>query len=542
MEASYVTALLSPLVLGLLTATAAFTLYSTSGRGFHAAKNVPAGATLVSDLPSASPILGHIMEMVRNRSRLHDWLAEKSLEREGKLFVLRFPRRSDLVVTRPEDLEQILKVQAANFAKGEPLHEILRDFMGDGILLVNGDRWKYHRRVLVSLFSARALRDQMTAIIQRNTLVLQEILAKAAETQQPLDLYKLMNKFTLETFAEIGFGRKLDNLASDKDHPFEIAFDEANRLAVARMTGSKWRWKLKRWLNVGSERRLRDAMIVIDEFVMDTVSSAIERRQLRSELAAQDDLAHPTERDIVSIILDTMEAGGHAVTPSEVRDIAMAGLIAGRDTTADALSWLLHVLHQNPRVEGKLRAEIREELPKFGDSMSYLPSMEEVQELPYLEAMIRELLRLFPSVPVIPYHCVSNTVFPDGTFIPKGIDIMLSLYASGRLTSVWGPDAAEFVPERFLDGETGKLLQMPPTTLAAFSAGPRACVGQRLAMLEMKIVATCLVSRFHLVEAPGQNVTYSWGLSLRMKHPLMVRVEPLPTADAQTPNPSALSA
>ncbi|KAF4040677.1 Cytochrome P450 [Phytophthora infestans] len=183
-----------------------------------------------------------------------------------------------------------------------------------------------------------------------------------------------MEKFTFETFTEIGFGRKLENLASPDAHPFEAAFDDAHRISGYRFTTPAWLWVLKRLLNVGTERRLRDAVAMIDEFLMDTIIGTMERQQHGDQSA---------KRDIVSIILDTMETSGRTITPGDIRDIVFAGMIAGRDTTADALSWLMHALHNNSRVTKKLRVEILASLPKFAESESYVPSIDEVQGLPY---------------------------------------------------------------------------------------------------------------------------------------------------------------
>ncbi|EEY69934.1 uncharacterized protein PITG_06471 [Phytophthora infestans T30-4] len=238
--------------------------------------------------------------------------------------------------------------------------------MGEGVLLTNGDRWKYHRRVLTNLFSARALREHMAPVIQRNVQVLTEALYRVSDANELVDFYKLMHKFTFETFTEIGFGRKLGSLASPDTHPFEVAFDEAHRISGHRFTAPVWLWKLKRVLNVGTERRLRDAMAVIDKFLMGTIVGAMERHQHGDRSA---------KRDIVSIILDTMETSGQRITPGDIRDIVFAGMIAGRDTTADALSWLMHTLHNNPRVARKLRKEILAALPQFAESESYVPSI-----------------------------------------------------------------------------------------------------------------------------------------------------------------------
>ncbi|GMF34616.1 unnamed protein product [Phytophthora fragariaefolia] len=508
-----------PILLGLLAVAAIYAARSWKS------SNVPDNVTAVPFLPSI-PLLGNTLQFVANATRLQDWIADRSRERDGRPFAVRLVGKSNLVyMARPEHFEQVLKLQSSNFNKGFAIRDVYSDFMGESILLVDGDRWKYHRRVLVNLFSARALRDFMTPIIQKNIRVLMSVLSSASETDKALDIHKLMNKFTLETFAEIGFGRKLGNLISPDDHPFEVAFDEAHYICGSRLTTPVWLWKLKRWLNVGSERRLREAIVVINKFMLDTISGMMDQHRSQRE-------HQPLNKGVMSIILDTIKTSGQSITPSDIRDIVFAGMIAGRDTTADALSWLMHVLHHNPRVVKKMREEILTKLPKFGESASYIPSMEDVQGLPYLEATIRELLRLHPVAPTIGYHCVRDTVFPDGTYIPAGSGIMLSLYAAARLDRVWGPDAASFVPERFLDTQSGDLISMSPTQFAAFSAGPRVCVGRNLAMLELKLLASCLVARFRLIEVSGQNVTYSRGATIGMTNPLMMRIERIVAAES----------
>ncbi|OWZ02047.1 hypothetical protein PHMEG_00026463 [Phytophthora megakarya] len=502
-----------------MTATAFAAIYSIRRKS-----NKPDNVVHVPFL-AGIPLLGNTMELLANTPRLLDWVVERTQEYGGNPFAVKILGKNDMIYTsKPEHFEQVLREQSSNFDRGDVLHDVFADFMGENILLVNGDRWKYHRKVLVNLFSARALRDFMTPIIQKNIRVLQDILSQTSETEHPIDFHKLINKFTLETFAEIGFGRKLGKLTSPDDHPFELAFDEANHISANRLTAPTWLWKLQRWLNVGDQRRLREDMVVINEFLMDTIATMMDRRESNDQ---------PANRDILSIILDTMKSSGQTITPADIRDIVFTGMIAGRDTTADTLSWLVHVLHYHPQVVEKLCEEIRTKLPKFAESETselvesetYVPSMEEVQGLPYLEATIRELLRLYPAAPHVGYHCIRDTVFPDGTFIPADASIILAFYSAARLESAWGSDAASFVPERFLDKESGEVLQMPPTKFVAFSAGPRVCVGRNLALLELKLVTSCLVNRFRLKEVSGQEVTYRRGVTIGMKNPLLMKVE-----------------
>ncbi|RLN90210.1 hypothetical protein BBJ28_00017463 [Nothophytophthora sp. Chile5] len=520
---------LSPLVPGLLAISAVVALYPVGVRAIHKAEKdaaLPSGIDAPVRVPYLSPglpLLGHTLELARNSHRFLDWLLDLCHSREGKPFVLKLLGKNDLMITAvPEHHEQILKTQFENFIKGDHLYEMLVDVAGPNVVIIEGERWKYQRKVLVNLFSTRVLREHMMPIVQKHTQVLLEIFSTAASDAKPIELGELLHRFTLDSFTEIGFGSQLGSLAAGREHPFGKALDDALHIAAARRFVLKWVWKAKRWLNVGSERQLHEAVQVMDSLVMRIISDAIEQRSHRNDPNLDGQKA---VRDIVSIILDRMQADGQSVEPSEVRSIALLSLIAGRDTTANALAWLLHMLHEHPNVEGKLRAELLARFPKLATSEDYVPSVEELQHLPYLEATISEVLRLFPIFPYTSRQCIKDTVFPDGTFVREGTDIGLPHYAMARLPSVWGPTAAEFIPERFLDSETGEVLDIPAATSSAFGAGPRVCVGRRLATLEMKLVVASIVGRFHLTEVPGQDVGYKVALSLTMKNPLVVTVE-----------------
>ncbi|RLN55784.1 hypothetical protein BBJ29_005936 [Phytophthora kernoviae] len=419
-------------------------------------------------LPGALPLLGHTVLMARNLDNFQDWLVEQSVARNGEPFILKQPGKNDwLFSARPEDFEQILKNHFDTFIKGPQVRELLDDFMGENIVVINGERWKFQRKALVNLFRARSLRDHMTPIVQKCALALQRVFAQAAEKGEVMDVHHIMGRFALETFAEIEFGSKLGLLEAGGEHAFETAINDANHISLERFAVPMWVWKLKRWLNVGSERRLRENMEVITGFVMDNISGAMKRQKLSDEVH------------------------GQRVLPSDVFNISLAGVLAGKDTTGDAMSWLMHLLHENPRVEKKLRAVLLAKVPNLAKAENYVPSMEDLDIITYLEATIRESLRLKPPAPCVTQHCTQDTVFPNGTSIRKGTDTTMLYHASALLPSVWGPDATEFKPERFLD-ENDKLIDLPPLKFIAFSAGPRKCVGRKLAMIEMKVVTACL--------------------------------------------------
>uniref|UniRef100_M4C055 Uncharacterized protein n=1 Tax=Hyaloperonospora arabidopsidis (strain Emoy2) TaxID=559515 RepID=M4C055_HYAAE len=476
-------------------------------------------------LPSKMPLLGNMLDLASNAQCFHDWMAAQCIAHNGA-FRLYLPGQSDMLVTAvPEHYEHVVKTQFHHFSKGQQQYDMFVDLMGHSVLLIEGERWRYHRRLLLRLLSARALRDHMTPLIQRHTLLLQQVLMKAVSTNQPVDLYMLLHRFTFKAFAEMVFNNSLEGIDSELEHPFEQAFDAAQSIVAGRLQQPVWLWKLRRWLNIGQERKLREHLKLIDAFIMDIISVAIEKQRERQQDLQAGNPIEKTDQDLVSIVLECIAQDGDMVSPIDVRNIAVAALGAGRDTSADTMSWLLHTLTQHPQVETQLRAEVLDKVPTLALDASYVPTMDDVQGLVYLEATIQELLRLHTPVPFTMRECIRDTVFPDGTFVSKGTTVGMCHFGTARRTEVWGPDAKEFKPERFIDPETGKLRHLPAAKLNAFSGGQRACVGKALAMLEMKIVIATLVARFHLVPVPGQNVQYAMGITIGMRTSLMMNIE-----------------
>ncbi|OWZ01987.1 Cytochrome P450 [Phytophthora megakarya] len=468
-------------------------------------------------LPSCIPWVGNMLEMSGNLDRYHEWLTGHSLSRDGYPFALHLLGKNDvLYLSRPEHFEDVMKTHNANFNKSDSVRDTFDDFLGENIVLINGERWLFQRKVLVNLFSARALREYVTPITQEKTMQLQQVLKEKSDTDQIFDMQKLMNQFTLDIFAEIGFGCKLNLLTSGTEHLFEVAFDDANQISCERFSKPTWLWKFQRYFNLGSERRLREAIGEMNDFILNVIKDSM--KQIESFKLA-DTKDRPAFKNILTILLNNKQT----ITPTEVRNIALTGLEAGRGTTGATLVWLFHLVSLNPRVEKKLRAEIFAKFPVFKESDSYIPSYEELNDLPYMEATIMEVLRLAPSVPTVTYHCTHDTVLRDNTFIPAGTDVFLHLYAAGRLSSVWGSDVESFTPERFLDAETGKLLKDSPA-MYSFGGGPRSCIGKNMAMLEMKTTIATVISRFTLIQEPGQDVRPTLDLTLTMKNPLMMRV------------------
>eukprot|EP00644_Phytophthora_capsici_P005877 jgi/Phyca11/97662/e_gw1.2.1138.1 len=181
-------------------------------------------------------------------------------------------------------------------------------------------------------------------------------------------------------------------------------------------------------------------------------------------------------------------------------------------------------MNRHPEVLDNLRQELRDKLPKLGRDAE-TPSVEEIDDLIYLEAAIRECIRLHPVAPVMQRVAVQDTTLYNGTFIKAGTRVILPHYAMGRLETVWGSDAEQFKPERWIDPDSGHLIHVSPYKFTAFLAGPRMCLGMRFALTMMKITLASILIKLDIrtVKTP-QEFTYIPSVTLQVKGPVDVKI------------------
>lgn len=225
---------------------------------------------------------------------------------------------------------------------------------------------------------------------------------------------------------------------------------------------------------------------------LDTYCRRIVREAWQSHVSTPE--KENLRRDFLSLFIRDMpnaqKPGAELLSDDEdtLRDVVMNFLIAGRDTTAQALSWTFFMLAQHPSISAKLRAEL---VSTFGEIAE--PTFQGLQRLEYTQCVINEALRLYPSVPKNMKIALRPDTLPDGTFVPAGCMVSHVPYMMGRMQSIWGNDAREFRPERWLDKGATSNYEYP-----VFHAGPRECLGRRMANLEMKVCLAVLLRRYDL--------------------------------------------
>ncbi|KAF1331228.1 Cytochrome p450 86a2, partial [Globisporangium splendens] len=492
---------------------------------------LPSGVRKSLALPKPKgtlPLLGNTPQTALHYEHIHDWFLEQSELRDGKPFLLDMVgRHHQIVVATPEFFEDINKTHFDAFDKGPMYAEIMRDVLGDGIFAVDGDKWQHQRKTLSHMFSLRGLRDNLTKSVHTNVVKFYKFLEDAAAKREHVDLGGLFYRFSMETFVDFGLGVQLGTMDSLDHHPFSEAFDNAERILLYRFFRPRRFWHIQRWLNVGVEKELKDAIAVIDKTVLDIIAQSLKNRNTNRDVVNK-------KKDIVSLFINSFDHNNpnEVFDPVALRDIVVSILVAGRDSTASTLGWFFYRLSKHPGIENKIRQELLEQAPALMRGEVAALSMEDSQKLVYLEATLRETLRLHPAVPMNVKHANRDVVLHDGTFVPAGWSVIYSSYTMARMESVWGPDAKEFEPKRWIDSETGKLLTFSPFKFTSFHGGSRICLGMNMAIMEMRMVASGLLSRFRFRMVPGQNVTYDFSLLLPIKGPLNMIVDPVPPATA----------
>lgn len=175
----------------------------------------PKGARRARRLSSASRLLGDTLTMAKNKPRLYDWVADQCAKLQGQPFELRvLGRPPTTFLCTVQAFEEVLKTHFDAFPKGEFLCSSLRELLGYGIFAVDHGQWLHQRKVAANLFSLRALRDSMTATVQEHASVLHRVLQAACDRGEPIDISRLLSRFTMEAFAKIAFGIEMNCLES----------------------------------------------------------------------------------------------------------------------------------------------------------------------------------------------------------------------------------------------------------------------------------------------------------------------------------------
>nr|XP_005904201.1 PREDICTED: docosahexaenoic acid omega-hydroxylase CYP4F3 isoform X2 [Bos mutus] len=418
----------------------------------------------------------------------------------------------------PTCIKPVRFAPAAIAPKDVIFYEVLKPWLGDGLLLSAGDKWSRHRRMLTPAFHFNILKPYMKIFTKSTDIMHAKWQRLIKEGHTHLDMFEHISLMTLDSLQKCIFS--YDSNCQEKPSEYIAAILELSALVAKRHQEIFLHMDFLYYLTPDG-RRFRRACRLVHDFT----DAVIQERHRTLPSESIDDFlkakAKTKTLDFIDVLLLTKDEDGKGLSDEDIRAEADTFMFEGHDTTASGLSWILYNLAKHQEYQERCRQEVQELLK---DREPKNIEWDDLAQLPFLTMCIKESLRLHPPVSVISRRCTQDTVLPDGRVIPKGVICLISIFGTHHNPSVW-PDPEVFDPFRF-DPENIK--ERSPVAFVPFSAGPRNCIGQTFAMTEMKVVLALTLLRFRVLpdkEEPRRKPE----LILRAEGGLWLRVEPLST-------------
>jgi len=409
----------------------------------------------------------------------------KYTELHGETFRFYFGGvKEAIVTTNPVVIQHVLKTNSENYYKSEIQKKRMGHFLGKGLLTTEGEPWRTQRRLIQTGFERKQL-EVLSSIMQDSLADSLQDFDRQARIG-PVDIYPLMMKITFAMVGRSLFGARLKeediNLVS-------LAISTVQEFMV-RQTIQPY---LNPWFAVSGELRrhwdLRSrAFGVLDEY--------LQRR--RKEAPGH---------DLLQILMDARYSDGQGMPDELVLSESMQLLVAGHETSSNALSWLLYLLSSRPDCVDAIRQEFDSVLGERSLSFSDVPKFE------FTTQVIMEALRLYP-----PFWMVDRMALADdsagGVAIPKGSTVVVFIYGVHHSPQYW-ENPETFDPERFT--KSREKLHTPFAHLP-FGAGPRGCIGGNYAMLQILMILSVLLRKYDFRLVPGQTIEARPMVILRPEH------------------------
>lgn len=428
--------------------------------------------------PKGLPFLGVGLRLRRDPLELL-----RSVAREyGDIASIPVPLGTRILLNNPEYIEQMLVVQQGKFHKSTLTKQVTEPMLGQGLLTSEGEFWRRQRRLAQPAFHRSRINEYGAPMVEIARAHMGEW--RAGETR---DVQHDMMALTLDVAVRTLFGATLPGEASRVGRAMTF---------LMRHQLGRFRSPIRLPENWPTPRNRRATREV--EFLDSLVYRIIEEKKKQGSRARNGDL--------LSMLMASMDDDGTQMTPKQLRDETMTLFLAGHETTALTLAWTWYLLSQNTAAESRLHEELGAVL---GGRAASAPDL---ARLPYLNAVVSEVLRLYPPAYLLARTSIASCMI-GGYEIPAGTTILTSPWLMHR-DARYFDDPHAFRPERWLDGLTERL---PPGVYLPFGDGPRRCIGQGFALLEAALVTATIAQRYKFRLVPGHPVVPEPLVTLRPK-------------------------
>lgn len=405
----------------------------------------------------------------------------------------RLPGRTLFVVNSSHWIRQVLVSRAKRYAKSEETRRMIRPLIGDSLFIAEGEAWRRQRQLIVPPLARRghlpAFASVMIAAIGET---LERWLALGEDVE--MEFTREATRLAADVLGRALFSFPLAGHADLIYGAFQDYQDSLGRLDVAGLLG------LPAWLPYPGRGRGLAAAARLNTVVEEVIAAHASRPD--------------GPQDLLDSILRAHAPGAEFEAVSQARDQLMMLLLAGHETTANALSWTFYLLALFPAARMRLEQEVDHVLGKRP------PLLEDLAHLPYTRAVLNESLRLYPPIPLFSREPLDQDHF-GAHVVPAHSLVLIAPWLVHRHRRYWrDPDA--FLPERFLNPESGPCARYG---FIPFGAGGRVCPGATFATTELMLILAMVAQRLRLHLRPGHPVEPLGRLTLRPRHGLPMRLE-----------------
>ncbi|MDM4768349.1 cytochrome P450 [Pelomonas sp. SE-A7] len=427
--------------------------------------------------PPGMPWLGQTLQVrpARMHQQLEQWARDL-----GPYYRVQLGPEKLLVVGDHQAVSQLLRDRPDGFRRTPRLQKIWVEMgLPIGLFGANGEVWKRQRRMVMAGFDPAHVRSyfgSMQGVSERLT----GRWRKAAQAGASIDLQSDLMRYTVDTIAGLAFGAEVNTLESDADR-IQQHLDKLFPAVFERLLRPLPTW---RWWPSRADRELALSIVEIKAAVAGFIA------QTRGRLQAQPELrVHP--RNLLEAMIAAADQPDSGIDDEQVAGNVLTMLLAGEDTTANTLAWMIDLLWRNPATLQRARDEVRAAMAAPGG----LDDVDRYAGLDFLEACTQETMRLKPVAPAMPFQALRDTVIGDVAV--KAGTLIICLMRRDSVSETHVERAAAFEPERWLAEGAGtvhsaKRISMP------FGAGPRICPGRYLALLEIKMAMAALLGHFDI--------------------------------------------
>ena len=398
-------------------------------------------------------------------------------------------------VSHPDYIKHVLQDNHRNYGKNTFAYRMLQLTLGKGLVTSDGDFWLRQRRLAQPAFHRQRI-EGFATIMTQATLDMLDRWGSYTDSDHGFDLAQELTRLTLRIAGETLFDIDLTDDADDVGHALSLGLAET----TARLSRPL---SLPLSIPTPKNRRFLTARRALDSVVYDIIA---ERRRTQAD-----------KGDLLSMLmLAEDEETGERMTDQQLRDEVMTMMLAGHETTANALIWTWYLLAQHPDVEAKLAAELDAVLG------GRVPTIADLPNLSYTLKVVQESMRLYP-----PLYSFSRSATQDdeigGYHVPAGATVSMSPYAMHRHPDYWD-DPERFDPERFSAEAVSarhRFVYIP------FAAGPRQCIGNTFALTEVQLVLATVAQRYRLRLVPHHPVEAIAAITLRPRNGVRVTLQPV---------------